>query len=95
MVKITVICPNCKSDDIVRQGKTKKGIQVYRCRNAKCGRTKFQLEYKNKACYPDTTEKIIKHAINGSGIRDTAEVLGISTSTVIDRLKKKRKGTAR
>jgi transposase-like protein len=89
MVKITVVCPNCKSDDIVRHGKNKSNIQVYRCRNKKCSRTKFQLEYKNKACYPGTTEKIITHAINGSGIRDTGRVLGISPSTVINRLKKK------
>jgi len=90
MVKITVKCPNCKSDDIVRHGKSKTGIQVYRCRNKECARTKFQLEYKNKACMPGTTEKIIKHAINGSGIRDTSRVMGISPHTVIDRLKKKR-----
>ena len=95
MVKISVLCPDCKSEDIVRQGKTKNDIQVYRCRNSKCTRTKFQLEYKNKACYPGTTEKIVNHAINGSGIRDTSEVMGISTSTVIKRLKKKRNGTAK
>jgi transposase-like protein len=95
MVKITVVCPCCESDDIVRQGKNKNGVQVYRCRNKKCPKTKFQLEYKNKGCYPDTTEKIIKMAVNGSGIRDTARVLEISTSTVIDRLKKREAGLIR
>jgi IS1 family transposase/transposase-like protein len=89
MVKITILCPKCKSDDIVRHGKTAAGKQVYRCRNKKCLRSRFQLEYKNKACYPDKTEKIIKHAINGSGIGDTGRVLGISPSTVMNRLKKK------
>jgi transposase-like protein len=93
MVQITIVCPYCKSDDIVRQGKNKNGIQVYRCRNKKCLKTKFQLEYKNKGWYPDTTEKIVKMAINGSGIRDTARVLGISHSTVIARLKKRETGS--
>jgi transposase-like protein len=30
-------------------------------------------------------------ALNGSGIRDTAPVLGISTNTVLSELKKKRR----
>jgi len=95
MVQITIKCPKCSSDDIVRHGKNKNNIQVYRCRNKACEKSRFQLEYKNKACYPETDKKIIQMAINGSGIRDTAEVLEISTSTVIDRLKKKRDGTVR
>jgi len=90
MVLIAVLCPHCRSDDVVRHGKNKNGIQVYRCRNKECKKTRFQLEYKNKACYLDTDKKIVEMAINGSGVRDTAEVLEISTSTVIDRLKKKK-----
>ena len=90
MVLIAVLCPHCESNDVVRHGKNKNGVQVYRCRNKECKKTRFQLAYKNKACYLDTTKKIVEMAINGSGIRDTAEVLEISTSTVLDRLKKKR-----
>ena len=90
MVKITVKCPDCISEDIVRHGKNKQGMQVYRCRNKKCRRTKFQLEYKYKACYGGTTEKTTKMAINGSGIRDTERVLGIHHTTIINRLKKRR-----
>jgi len=89
MVEIRVKCPYCESEDVVRHGKTGRGTQVYVCRNKECERIRFQLEYKNKGCYPDTTEKIIKMAVNGSGIRDTARVLEISTSTVIDKLKKR------
>jgi hypothetical protein len=36
-------------------------------------------------------EKIIEMAINGSGIRDTSRVLGISQDTVISELKKETK----
>nr|WP_061509370.1 IS1-like element transposase [Endozoicomonas montiporae] len=46
------------------------------------------LEYRYKACEPGVKEKIIDMAINGSGIRDTSKVLGISKTTVIKTLKK-------
>jgi len=36
--------------------------------------------------------QIIELALNGSGIRDTARVLGISTDTVLNELKKKKAG---
>jgi InsA C-terminal domain len=38
---------------------------------------------------PSVKRQIIDLAVNGSGIRDTARVLGISTDTVISELKKK------
>ena len=82
MVTITVLCPYCGSDDVVRHGKSANGEQVYICRNKKCEKSRFQLTYKNKGCYPDITKKIIEMTINGSGIRDISRVLGISTNTV-------------
>lgn len=94
MVKMTVKCPDCASEDIVRQGKSRHGIQVYRCRNKTCSRTKFQLEYKYKACYAGTTEKIVQMAVNGSGISDTERMLGIHHTTIISRLKKTQRCTA-
>ena len=39
---------------------------------------------------PETKQKIIEMTLNGSGIRDTARVLGISTDTVISEIKKKK-----
>ena len=36
--------------------------------------------------------QIIELALNGSGIRDTVRVLGISTDTVLNELKKKKAG---
>jgi transposase-like protein len=38
---------------------------------------------------PQVKEQIIDMALNGSGIRDTARVLKISPTTVINELKKK------
>nr|WP_160174100.1 IS1-like element transposase [Endozoicomonas montiporae] len=49
------------------------------------------LEYRYKACEPGVKEKIIDMAINGSGIRDTSKVLGISKTTVIKTLKKRKR----
>ena len=38
---------------------------------------------------PDVKQKIVEMTLNGSGIRDTARVLKISPTTVINELKKK------
>lgn len=47
------------------------------------------LSYRYTAYQPTIKEQVVKMAINGSGIRDTARVLGIAKNTVIDTLKKK------
>lgn len=36
----------------------------------------------------DVSERIVTMALNGSGVRDTSRVLGVSTTTVIAHLKK-------
>jgi transposase-like protein len=46
------------------------------------------MEYSNRAATPDTKLLIIKMSLNGSGIRDIARVLEISTNTVLNVLKK-------
>ena len=51
----------------------------------------FMLEYRYKTYEPSVKEKVVDMAINGSGIRDTSRVLGISKTTVIKTLKKKKK----
>jgi transposase-like protein len=45
------------------------------------------LDYVYEANKEGVAEKIVEMAINGSGIRDTGRVLGISATTVIARLK--------
>jgi insertion element IS1 protein InsB len=49
----------------------------------------FQLDLSYKGRSPEIKEQIIDMALNGSGIRDTARVLKISPTTVINELKKK------
>ncbi len=60
------------------------------CQNPECKKKTFILDYSNRGCLKETKKKIIKMAFNGSGIRDTARVLQVSTSTVINELKKKK-----
>jgi insertion element IS1 protein InsB len=47
----------------------------------------LDLLYKGRA--PALKEQIVEMRLNGSGIRDTARVLKISPTTVINTLKKK------
>jgi transposase-like protein len=90
MVLIAVTCPYCQSDDITKRGKTDTGKQRYRCQNPDCPHQSFLLNPAYKGRLPEIKAQIIDMALNGSGIRDIACVLGISTDTVISELKKKR-----
>ena len=54
MLYIKVLCPNCGSDDVVRNGKNSNGKQRVLCRNKECSRKTFQLEYdpyRESGCY--------------------------------------------
>ena len=89
MVLIPVLCPHCQSDQVIKGGKTKAGTQRYKCLNSDCPRYSFQLDLTYKGRSPEIKQRIIDMALNGNGIRDTARVLKISTSTVINEVKKK------
>ena len=89
MVLIPVLCPHCQSDQVIRGGKTKTGQQRYKCHNSDCPHYSFQLDLLYKGRLPEVKEQIIDMALNGSGIRDTARVLKISPTTVINELKKR------
>lgn len=88
MAVIKVICPSCKSDQVVEAGNTSNNKQRYKCRNNNCQKFTFILEYSYLGILPEVKNKIIKMAMNGSGIRDIARVLGISQKTVMSELKK-------
>ena len=89
MTFITVRCPHCQSEQIVKRGKTRRGTQRYLCQNTACTRGSFLLDYHNRECLPEVKHTIIDMSLNASGIRDTARVLRISTDTVLNELKKK------
>jgi len=73
----------------VKNGKSDEGKQRYRCRNANCSRRSFIREYSYRGYLLEVKQQITDLALNGSGIRDTARVLKISPTTVIEELKKK------
>jgi insertion element IS1 protein InsB len=85
-----VLCPSCQSKDVFRHGRSAEGKPRYRCHNPDCERNTFILNYSYQGRRPEVKAQIIDMAMNGSGIRDTARVLKISPSTVIEELKKKR-----
>lgn len=94
MVLIPVFCPHCQSDQVIKGGKTQVSKQRYKCQNAACPHYSFQLDLTYKGRSPEIKDRIIEMALHGSGIRDTARVLKISPTTVINELKKKRRRSA-
>ena len=88
MVTISVLCRYChKPDAVRRKGVGTTGHQRYQCETCK---RSFQLNYSKRAYQPGIKEKVIDMALNGSGIRDTARVLGVHMNTVMSTIKKKR-----
>ena len=89
MVLIPVRCPYCHSAQVIKGGKTETGKQRYRCQNPDCPHHSFLLDPAYKGRLPEIKQQVIDMSLNGSGIRDTARVLKISPTTVINELKKK------
>lgn len=88
MATIAVHCPDCGSNAISKYGKTSDDKQRYHCENINCTRKTFILDYQQKARVSGVKEMIIDMTLNGSGIRDIARVLKVSTTTVIKEIKK-------
>src|ERR687885_2041871 len=89
MTFIAVQCPHCRSEQIVKRGKTRRGTQRYLCQNSACTQGSFLLDYRNRGCLPEVKQQIVDMSLNASGVRDTARVLRISTDTVLSELRKK------
>ena len=89
MALVHVQCPQCQSIDVVQYGKQAHGTQRYHCNNPDCQRTIFLLQYHDKGRLPAVKQPIVDMTLNGSGVRDIVRVLGVSSATVIDVLKKK------
>ena len=85
MLTITLHCRYCDSINLVRNGQSSTGKNRCRCEDCK---KSFQVEYHYKACSNGIREQIKEMSMNGSGIRDTARVLGVDKNTVLSTLKK-------
>jgi transposase len=53
----------------------------------------FLLDYSRNGDRPEIKAPLIGMAVNGSGIRETARVLGIHMNTVMSELKKKKRAS--
>ena len=90
MILQVLHCPSCRETDIVKHGLSPEGKQRYRCRTCCEGRGRtFLLDYSYAGQSPEVKRQIVDMAMNASGIRDTARVLHVSPTTVINELKKK------
>jgi transposase-like protein len=89
MVHRPVACPYCQGKQVVKRGRTETGKQRYRCQNEECSHQSFLLDPAYKGRLPEIKQRIIEMSLNGSGVRDIARVLEISTATVIHELKKR------
>ena len=87
-VFIKVLCPDCHSDEVKKHGFSPDKKQRYRCENSECLRRTFILNHGHPGRTKEVKQQIVEMSLNGSGIRDTARVLKVSTSTVIKELKK-------
>jgi transposase-like protein len=91
MVLVPVTCPYGHSAQIIKGGHTETSKQRYRCQQTHCPHRSFVLEPASHGRLPHVKEQIIEMALNGSGIRDTARVLKISPTTVMNEWQKKRR----
>jgi transposase-like protein len=89
MILEPISCPSCNSTSVIKHGKAPDGKQRYRCQNRECDRRTFIRDYCYRGYLPEVKQQIGDMAINGSGVRDTARVLKISPTTVIEELKKR------
>jgi insertion element IS1 protein InsB len=87
---VKVRCPACGSPEVVTYGRQANGEQRSRCNDLSCERRIFLLQYHTIGRLPEVKRQMVDMALNGSGIRDTTRVLGVSPTTVLTTLKKKR-----
>ena len=91
MALISVVCPNCQSDEsVVKNGRSAAGKQRFLCRSQSCQGRSFGLNPSYPGRVGAVKQQIVEMTLNGSGVRDIARVLRVSTRTVIAELKKSR-----
>src|SRR5215468_9556875 len=88
MIMQILHCPYCQGTDIIRYGKTRQGKQRFCCQETVCAGRTFLVDYSYVGHSAAIKQQIVDMAMNASGIRDTARVLHVSPTTVINELKK-------
>ncbi len=73
-----MVCPYCQQP-VIKRGVSAVGAQRYYCKS--CRKT-CQREYRSNAWKPGVHELISQLLLNGSGVREIARRLKVSTDTV-------------
>jgi transposase-like protein len=88
MAEVTVRCPHCQSEAVVKYGKASNGKARFRCQQSdRCGRT-FLRSYAYPGCLPTVKQQIVEMTLNGCGIREIVRVLQVGPNTGLKELKK-------
>lgn len=82
-VRDDINCPRCKEKKVIKNGRTKNNKQQYYCKIC-CYR--FIENYTYQAYKSDINQNIIQLTKEGLGIRSTARILKISTTTLLKRI---------
>ncbi len=93
-VWVAIECPHGHGTEVTKYGKSPVGKQRYLCPNKNCPYRTFVLTQTYPARTREVKQQIVKMTLNGSGVRDIARVLHISSTTVIQELKKTRTAQA-
>ena len=85
MITITLRCPFCASDSLIKYGRTPNGKQRYRCQG--CGRQ--HREHPGSNAYSEAARAMILRAYEErSSLRGLSRTFGVSRNTVSGGLKK-------
>uniref|UniRef100_UPI003CEF996C IS1-like element transposase n=1 Tax=Enterobacter cloacae complex sp. 280C5 TaxID=3395861 RepID=UPI003CEF996C len=86
MASVSIHIPPCSATEAVirSNGKTYPGHQRYLCSH--CRKT-WQLQFTYTASRPGTHQKIIDMAMNVSGCRASARIMGVGLNTILRHLK--------
>ena len=77
------ICPSCSSNHVIKNGFTANKKQQYICKSCK---NRFIDFYTYKAYNNWVNKRIVQFTKEGLGIRSTARILKISTTTLLKRI---------
>lgn len=91
MITVTIHCPHCGSEDIVRNGRAPNEKQKYRCRACK----RQSRENPTPHAYPEERrEEILRAYEERSSLRGLERTFGVSRTSVISWIKKGRKAAS-
>jgi transposase-like protein len=80
-----VHCPSCQGTAIVRHGTSSAGQPRSRCRACRCGRGRTcRRAYASGGPSPEGKQQIVARARHANGMRDTARVVHVSPTPVIN-----------